>query len=184
MGGQDKLLQLVDGVPLLRLQAQNALDAGEQVIVCLPPPPHPRTQILNDLPVDFVVVDADPPAMSASLQAGIRALPASASGVLVHLADMPELTRTDLAALLAAREKHPDALVWRGATAEGTPGHPVLFDASLFPQFDDLSGDEGARPVIRAAAGSVATVDLPAMHAITDLDTPEAWAAWRARTGR
>ena len=41
--------------------------------------------------------------------------------------------------------------------------------------------DHGAREVVRAAGEFVVDVPTNGKAAITDLDTPEAWAAWRAR---
>jgi molybdenum cofactor cytidylyltransferase len=43
-----------------------------------------------------------------------------------------------------------------------------------------LTGDQGARDLLRAHADDVRAVVLPARHAVTDLDTPEDWANWRA----
>jgi molybdenum cofactor cytidylyltransferase len=42
-----------------------------------------------------------------------------------------------------------------------------------------LHGDQGARAVL--AQEDVGLIALPGQNAITDLDTPEAWAAWRSR---
>ncbi|PKP79286.1 MAG: nucleotidyltransferase family protein, partial [Alphaproteobacteria bacterium HGW-Alphaproteobacteria-2] len=93
--------------------------------------------------------------------------------VLVLPADMPEITTEDLRAVAAAFD---GAHVLRGAGADGTPGHPVLFPAAALPALAALSGERGARDL---AAGA-RLVTLPGRHALTDLDTPEDWADWRA----
>ncbi|TNF57528.1 MAG: nucleotidyltransferase family protein, partial [Rhodobacteraceae bacterium] len=50
MEGLDKLLQPVDGLPLIRRQAEIALRAGiGPVLVALPPAPHPRHDALAGL---------------------------------------------------------------------------------------------------------------------------------------
>ncbi|MDA3859471.1 MAG: nucleotidyltransferase family protein, partial [Roseovarius sp.] len=64
----------------------------------------------------------------------------------------------------------------------GAAGHPVIFPAARVPALKRLTGDQGARALLRSEP--VMQVTLPDAHATTDLDTTEAWAAWRARTGR
>jgi CTP:molybdopterin cytidylyltransferase MocA len=44
-----------------------------------------------------------------------------------------------------------------------------------------LSGDEGARAILRRHPPRL--LALPGRHAVTDLDTPEDWARWRAARG-
>ena len=98
---------------------------------------------------------------------------------MVLPADMPEITEDDLRCLIAAFEQDPKA-IWRGASADGG-GHPGRVPpADLTPALQDLRGDAGARALLKAHAGRVRLCPLPARHALTDLDTPEDWAAWRA----
>jgi molybdenum cofactor cytidylyltransferase len=47
----------------------------------------------------------------------------------------------------------------------------------------ELTGDQGARAVLQRHADKILYTALPGQHATTDLDTPEAWAAWRASGG-
>ena len=110
----------------------------------------------------------------------MAALP-DCDAVLVTLADLVALETSDLTRIIKAKMHAPKALIWRGATAEGTPGHPILFDASLRPAFADLAGDEGGASIIKANADKVHYVALPGDRALLDLDTPEDWAAWRTR---
>jgi len=92
-------------------------------------------------------------------------------------ADMPDLTAQDLTLMIQASNAAPDALM-RATAEDGTLGHPVIFPADLRAAFATLSGDQGARPILQAHAARLHTIALPGHHALTDLDTPEAWAAW------
>jgi CTP:molybdopterin cytidylyltransferase MocA len=103
---------------------------------------------------------------------------------LILLADLPDITTADVLAVLAAPATQPDALIWRGASARGVPGHPVLFDARLRPAFANLVGDKGAEAIIRANRDRTVLVTLPDDHACHDIDTPEDWAAYHEETGR
>jgi CTP:molybdopterin cytidylyltransferase MocA len=97
------------------------------------------------------------------------------------LGDLPDLTSDDLRAVADAVDLSTKTLAWRGATADGAPGHPIVFHAALFGAFATLKGDGGGREVIAQAKGHVQLVPLPADRARNDLDTPEEWAEWREK---
>ncbi len=178
MGARDKLKQTIDGVPLLRRSAQTAL-ACAPVIVALPSRPHPRYEALLGLPVQKVAIPDADEGINASLRGALAHVPADARAVMVLLADLPDLTTDDLNALMASVRSYPDNLIWRGATSAGEPGHPVIFDCSLFTSLSRLTGDDGARAVVRAHSDKVYLHPLPDRNALLDLDTPEDWAKWR-----
>jgi molybdenum cofactor cytidylyltransferase len=177
MGGRDKLLEPVDGRPLLARQAAVArASAAREVLVILPPEAAPRRSALAGLDVRIVAAGSQAEGMGGSLRAGIAALRPDADGVVVMLGDMPEVTAAGIDALIAARVR--GAAICRATGPDGAPGHPVLFDGRFFPALGASRGDAGARDLLRVEARSV--VSVPLVGATTDLDTPEAWAAWRA----
>ncbi len=182
MNGADKLMQSVDGMPLIRRQAAMARNVTEgPVLVAVPPAPHARHDALAGLDVTLCPVPDADEGMNASLRSAIRMLPEGAPAVLLLLGDLPDITEDHLRTVLQAHDISTDTLIWRGATSDGKPGHPVIFDASLFPALSALSGDDGGKPVAEAARDKTVLVPLPGDHARADLDTPEAWEAWRAR---
>lgn len=181
MGGRDKLLEDVDGIPLVRRQALRAVATGAPVLITLPAGPHPRYDAFEGLEVQTVPVPDAADGMSASLRAGLRALPAGTKAAMIVLADMPEITTEDMNTVLRAVDPAAPQRIWRAQTQDGKPGHPTAFHAALFAQLLALRGDHGAAEVIKAHAAQVQAVPLPANHARTDLDTPADWAAWRAR---
>lgn len=178
MRGGDKLLERVDGMPLLRRQAQAALSTGCRVLVTLPPDRPERTVALEGLAVERRVVADAAEGMAASLRAGAEAV---RGPLLVLLADLPEITADDLRTLLAAGRETPSVIL-RATSAEGQPGHPILFPPAVVPELALLTGDTGARAIL--ARHELRLIALPDRHATTDLDTPEDWADWRTRTGR
>jgi len=54
-----------------------------------------------------------------------------------------------------------------------TRGHPVLFCASYVPELSALSGDEGARSLLRRHALRVGQVEITNPGAVRDVDTRE-----------
>lgn len=177
MRGTDKLMQPIDGQTLLRRQALTALTAGGPVLVSLQPDILDRRRQLRGLAVRQVPVDWPNDGIAASIRAGVGVLPASCDGAMILPADMPDLTADDLKTVLRRFYQDRHKIV-RGAAETGAAGHPVVFPARLFDALLEIRGDQGARTVL--AGETVDTVPLPGRHALTDLDTPEDWAAWYA----
>jgi len=112
----------------------------------------------------FTVIDNPQPeqGMGASLALGAKhAMGLDADALLVCLADMPSITRDHLLALLAVDA--PAVVTESGRTR--TP--PALFGRSLLPELTGLTGDHGARHLLRSAETVVAD---PAL--VRDYDTP------------
>lgn len=181
MRGADKLLMEVAGTPLLRRQIDLAKGLGGDVRVALPARPHPRHDVV---PGDVQVIEVPDAAtgMSASVRALVRCLGDHVPHAMILLADLPALTTGDLRRVADAVTQHPDALIWRGGTEQGAPGHPMIIAAALFGPFLTLRGDTGGSDIAKAHKAQTVLVPLPGERARLDLDTPEDWAAWRAKT--
>ncbi|WP_425070858.1 nucleotidyltransferase family protein [Sagittula sp. S175] len=179
MRGKDKLLETVCGVPLLRRMAQTAIATGAHVAVTLPDYDHPRARALAGLPVQIVAVPDACDGMSSSLRRGVGMLPRGMSAVVILPADMPELEANDIRHLMEAFKSIPHPMLQQATAEDGTPGHPVLFPADCFSAMAQLTGDHGAREILRANQHRLRRVTLPGNRALVDLDTPEAWASWR-----
>jgi len=180
MARRDKLLELIDGIPLILRQSLAALQVAPKVIVTLPPDRPERLNAL--LPVQdriktVLVNDADS-GMSASFRAVADAQ--VETPLMVLPCDMPDLTAEHLEAVWQAAEKAPSSIL-RATTEDGRPGHPVVFPNDLVPLMKGLTGDEGARSILQAHKHRIRKTPLPGEAAVTDLDTPEAWEDWRKR---
>ncbi len=178
MRGADKLLQDIDGQPLLARITRAAQATGLPVLVVLPPDRPARLTALIPTGAAHVIASQAALGLSASLTSGIAALPPD-HAVMLLLADLPEITTEDLTRIASTHDQNPEAIL-RGSAADGTPGHPVLFPAAYRKELLDLTGDEGARAVLVRHRDRLQLVPLADRHATTDLDTPEDWAAWRA----
>jgi molybdenum cofactor cytidylyltransferase len=180
MRGGDKLLEEVDGRPLIARQAGIAAATGCPVLVTLPPDRPARAAALAGLPVETVIVPDAAEGMAASIRAGARWAGGRARALMILLPDLPGLGAEDLRALIAAQSAEPRA-IWQATAADGTPGHPVIWPDAVFPALAGLAGDGGARAILAAPPVPLRRHPLPGDRATADLDTPEAWAEWRAR---
>ncbi len=177
MKGRDKLLELVDDVPLLRLMSTRCVKAGDCRVV-LGPDQAARRAAVEDLPVDIVEA-TETDGMAASIRAGVDGVKNRA--VMIVLADMPEITASDLHLLSGLYGQNLSPII-QAASKNGQPGQPVIFAPKYLKQLAKLQGDQGAKSILKAHARHVALIPLADDRALVDLDTPEDWAAWRAKT--
>jgi len=184
MRGRDKLLETIDGEALLRRQSRRARSTCPRVFVALPPPPHPRYAVLDGLDVTTLEVPEHTEGLGGTLRGAVARLPRNIDRLVLLLPDLPDIDDGAIREVLAAADAFPDALVLRGATSDGRPGHPVVFDKTLLPVFAELSGNSGGTEVIKAAGDRVVLHRFTGDQARCDLDTPEEWAEWRLRSKR
>jgi CTP:molybdopterin cytidylyltransferase MocA len=179
MRGRDKLLEVVDGQPILRLTATRARAISEDVYVTLPSLSGFRAEALQGLQTMQIEVPDAAEGMAASLRQAAKHIPDYIDGVMILPADMPDLTQDDLASVMEAFQTSEHKAIIQGMGNDGTPGHPVIFPQDLIGGFAKLTGDIGARTILKRNKDRLRYVMLPNTHAVTDLDTPEAWEAWR-----
>ncbi|MEZ5614275.1 MAG: molybdopterin-binding/glycosyltransferase family 2 protein [Rhodocyclaceae bacterium] len=171
MGGANKLLAEVDGVPML-LRAVNAALASKaaSVTVVLGHEADKAEALLAGRRVNLVRNPDYALGMSTSLRAGIGALPADAEAAIVLLADMPRVSAVQVDRLIDAFEAQRSSIIV--PRRNGQRGNPILWPRAFFAAMQNVAGDQGARGVLEANAGRLRFVDMDddAIHA--DVDTP------------
>ena len=186
MGGVNKLLLRIDGVPLVRRQLDALLAAGiTEVVVVLG---HQAGRVVPLLPANGVVVvlhDAYRLGQQGSVLAGLAALSARADPVLVMLGDLPLLEPADLSELLAAWEHRAEGCRAMIPVHAGRRGNPVVVERGVATEVL-ARGDarSGLRGFIDTHAGSVARFEAPSDHCTFDLDTPADIERLERRLGR
>ncbi len=107
--------------------------------------------------------------MSESVKLGVaRARESDAAAVLIALADMPRVTAAHIYRLFDAADS-PDAVV---ASSDGhKPSPPVLFGRDRFDFLLSLTGDQGARALVRAGRHVVTSpAELIDIDTLADLE--------------
>lgn len=180
MGGPNKLLEEINGRPLVRHVAEHVLASRARPVIVVTGHQQERVErALAGLPVTFVHNPDFAEGLSTSLKTGIAAVPPEADGAIVCLGDMPQVSAKLIDRLIAAFEPERGALVVI-PTIDGKRGNPVLWARRFFPDLAAVEGDVGARHLIGGYAEAVAEVPIDDAGAQTDVDTPEALIAVRA----
>lgn len=170
--GRPKQLLPVRGEPLLRVTLQRILSTSlDTVYVVLGHRADDIAGVISDLPVRIVHNPDAEEGQSTSVFAGLRAITASdPDAVMFLLGDQPQINPAVVDALIS-RWQETQAGVVAPRYANGA-GNPVLFDRRVLPEFTTLSGDTGARAIVRAHqhSGDISLVDVNA-PAPRDVDT-------------
>jgi len=179
MRGGDKLLEQVDGAPCLTTMINRALHSGRPTTVIVPDLNHPRAKVAQGA---RLVPSPDAHlGMAHSIKTGVTTLPDDATAVMIIPGDMPDLTAQDIQGLADTFDATPNIDILQAATQDGTPGHPIIFRATLFDDFQNLSGDKGAFAILQNNTDKRKLHALPGHRARLDLDTPEDWENWRTK---
>ncbi len=181
MRGRDKLLEPVEGQPLLRRQVLAVMTAGCPVVVTLPPGDTDRRNAISGLPVMLEEVPEAAEGMSASLR-HVQALLAEGQSLGLLLPDVPGIGTTEFLAVLDRfRETGETRITRAGEVDSDRPGTPLFLPYAIAIRLADVTGNTGGRTALRGEP--VELFRFPDDRATRDLDTPEDWAAWREETG-
>lgn len=165
--GGDKMLALIDGVPLIRIAAAAYAELCGRVTVVVSKDQR-LAAALADVPADIVENEQADEGIASSIRAGIAASGAHPA-VMIALADEPRVDRPLVIRVMRLwHESRPPSVVPR---YNGEPGHPVLFDKAVYADLLKLSGDRGARGLIESFGQSVLSVDVDQPRPV-DIDRP------------
>jgi molybdenum cofactor cytidylyltransferase len=168
--GSNKLLHpLPDGTPIAVASLGNLKAALPRVVAVVRPGADAVAQLLRAGGAEVTVCDRADDGMGTTLAHAVRAA-RDADGWVVALADMPFI-RADTIRRVAERLAAGAALV--APRYAGARGHPVGFASRFGTALAGLTGDAGARDLLRAEAGALEPVDCDDPGVVRDVDTPE-----------
>ncbi len=181
MGGPNKLLAEIDGVPMVTRVAQRLLASrARPIIAVLGNQADAVDTALGKLPVERVRNLEFAAGLSTSLKRGIAGLPSDLDGVIVCLGDMPLISGRHLDRLIAAFNPLEGRAIIV-PTRRGKRGNPVLWSRRFFAEMAELAGDVGAKHLIGEHAELVAEVEMDNDAVLVNIDTPEALDAFREK---
>lgn len=183
MAPRNKLLELVEGTPIIARVAGAALASGANPVIIVTGFEAPRVaEALRDLKVTIVHNPAHEQGLSTSLRTGLSALPADTDGALILLGDMPEIESSDLETLMTAFavKDRPAICV---PVRHGKRGNPVLWGAAYFAEMMTIRGDIGAKQLMARHHERVSEVAVGSDGIFADVDTPSDLARLKTRIG-
>jgi molybdenum cofactor cytidylyltransferase len=164
------------GKPMVCRVVDNVLSSGARPIIVVTG--HRAEEVraaLGNRPVSFVHAEDFADGLSASLKAGIAALPEQASAALVCLGDMPLVTGRMMDRLIEGFDPDEGRTIVV-PTHQGRAGNPILWSRTYFPDMLALDGDSGARSLLRRHEEGVAEIEIGDDAVLRDFDTVDSLA--------
>ena len=167
-GSQKLLARLSDGRRIIDASVAHLAAACGGNIVAVVRRDSDLTDVLQTLGCEIVINENAEQGMGTSIAAGVAAKRA-ASGWLIALGDMPSIRVDTMVAVINALRGGAPIVV---PTMAGRRGHPVGFSAKYCARLQSLSGDIGAREIIKADANLVEEISVDDAGIFADIDTP------------
>ena len=171
--GRQKLTLQLQGKAVVRWAVERIIGHVEDVVVVTGPDDTAIRQALADLAVRFVANPRPQDGQGSSIAAGVGALKPWTRAVLIALGDQPRVPDAVVRTLLESFQRSGKAIVT--PLYQGVQGTPVVFSAEVFAELRALTGDAGARAVVRAQPARVESVAFD-LAMPPDVDTPEDYA--------
>lgn len=175
--GRPKQLLRVFGKSLLGHTVDVALaSAARPVVVVLGAKHDIIAEEINDKSIHIVVNDDWQEGIASSIRSGLSAitnLAPAVSAVVLAVCDQPFLSAKVIDALVNQHALTGKSIV--AASYGETLGTPVLFDSTMFAGLSSLTGDTGAKAMIKRHFDKVSTVNFP--EGSLDIDTDDDFAS-------
>ncbi len=173
-GADDKLLHtLADGRAIAVAAAENLIKATPLTIAAVRPGNQALAALLEQAGLKVMFCNAQQTEMADSLSAAVRyaaQFDESCTGFVIALADMPYIKPDTIKAIAHALDTGA-AIV--APVYQGKRGHPVGFSAKFRDELEQLTGDEGARAILKRHADQITLLECNDPGILTDIDTPQ-----------
>jgi molybdenum cofactor cytidylyltransferase len=166
--GANKLMHPLNGRPIA-MHAATALTAACPDALAVVAPGSPLKELLEQAGLATVVCERANEGMGESLKTAIAATQ-DADAWLVALADMPYIQpATHRTIMQALRE----GAALAAPSYRGERGHPVGLGAHFRGELLALTGDAGARAILKTHAGEIELIEVDDPGVLKDIDTPD-----------
>ena len=173
--GQMKQLITIKGKSLIEIRLEQALEVTSEVYCVLGFNAEQVQAGIDHLPIKTIINSTWSDGMASSIAAGVGALAADIEAVMIVLGDQWQLTSSDFLRLYRYWQKESAAIIV-GQDISATSGRekigpPVIFPQNYFAKLAQLTGKQGAKPLLQKYQDKLLKVSLA--HAFIDIDTPE-----------
>lgn len=172
-GADNKLLALIDGVPLVRRVAEQLVASqAAGVIVVTGFEADKLRDALEGLDIQFANNPEHAEGLASSLRCGVSALPKESAGAMIVLGDMPGITTELIDSLIDTFRQSRNRKIVYPTRKGGQQGNPVIWPSGYFEDLKSLTGDSGAKHLIGANEADTLRVPVDEDESLRDIDEP------------
>lgn len=167
--GKNKLLEDLEGKPLILHTIDNAMKSGiSEVVVVVEPG---NGEVLNLIPSGARTVENHGRSMglSSAVRVGVGSVFPDSDAVLFMVGDQPFVTAVLINKIIGKFKNDNCRIV--SCRLEGVLKNPMLFSREYFDELSRIENDVGARQVALKHLDSVCAVDITDPVTLIDIDT-------------
>lgn len=170
MGDQNKLLQLIDGMPMVKKVVESCLHSNlSSIYVVLGHGSEWINNCISTEGINFVNNEDWRLGMASSINSGIGAMNNDFDGAMILLGDMPYIETKLIDQMIELFQEYKIVV----PVKNGRQGNPVLFSSTFFNDLQSIDGDKGAKRVIQENFSSVVPTHVMTNAIFRDIDTPQ-----------
>lgn len=170
MGDQNKLLQLIDGTPMVKKVVASCLHSNlSSIYVVLGHDSEWINNCISTEGINFVNNEDWRLGMASSINSGIGAMNNDFDGAMILLGDMPYIETKLIDQMIELFQEYKIVV----PVKNGRQGNPVLFSSTFFNDLQSIDGDKGAKRVIQENFSSVVLTHVMTNAIFRDIDTPQ-----------
>ena len=133
------------------------------------------SKALKNFKIPLIINDSYKEGISSSIKQGIIRIDNKSNGVMICLADMPKITSKTYNILIETFKRfydrtHPLIIL---PEYKGKTGNPVILSHHFFLELKKISGDIGAKYLIKKNKKYVKKVNISEKHILEDIDDLE-----------
>ena len=179
MGGENKLLKEINGIPLLNYSIKNILGSSiDELIVILG---HEKSLIENIIKknkkIKFIYNENYKNGISSSIIKGLNHISQNSEAFFICLGDMPNINQNIYNKLIKARYSYNKKLISKKKKEiiipifEEKVGNPILFSKFMKNEMMSVKGDTGAKKIIQKNKNKILYVQVKNSGVTLDFDT-------------
>jgi molybdenum cofactor cytidylyltransferase len=174
MGEHNKLILPLDNQSMLERVVVSVLDSDIDDVVVVTGFESDKIQsAIQSYGVSMVFNQDYASGMASSLRCGLEALNETVDGAIIILADMPFINAELINQLISQYHDECELCHIVAPRYKGKRGNPVLWDKRYFNEMKNLSGDQGAKSLLKKYADDIAMVEVASDSIFIDVDTPK-----------
>jgi molybdenum cofactor cytidylyltransferase len=167
--GGGKLSRAIQGKPMLQCVVETAVHSGlDNILLVTGYERNLGEKIANQFSIKSYFNSDYPLGMSTSLKLGLSKVPFGISAVVVLLGDMPYIQRETLEAIIDLYKATGGKIII--PVYNGRKGHPVLISCIYKDEIYNISGDMGAREIIKKHVDEVIYLETGDPGILQDID--------------
>ena len=180
MLGDDKLLKKINGITQIQRILNEALRLSFPVFVTVPANNNQRKEAISKTNALIIEVENSHLGMGHSLSVGVNYISQkfNLASIAICPSDLPELTTAALKEVIDFFLERPEMICCPIDKNNSATGHPVIFPSKYFHSLTKITGDIGAREVLKKDKQSINYFATNRKSYFLDLDTPEEWSSW------